>query len=235
MFSDGTIWDRATIAANAWVRGTSGADSITAPSDGATIDPGTGDDSISISGNGSDRIIFAKGDGHDTLNNPSSGYNRNDTLQLTDINSSEVLFSRSGNALLLSVPSTGDTFKVNFQFWGDGSQIQGLTNIQFADGTSWNRSAISDAVSTFTWAGSSSNPMLTGNNYGHTSFSWDLVRRQPTAVPETMCTKLQRARARQTSSFHRPPHPRMNSTLWVGSLTTSCGSQNLEMISRSIS
>jgi len=27
--------------------------------------------------------------------------------------------------------------KVNFQFWGDGTQIQGLTHVQFADGTIW--------------------------------------------------------------------------------------------------
>jgi hypothetical protein len=61
---------------------------------------------------------------------------------------------------------------VNYQFWGDGSQIQGLTNIQFADGVSWNRSAISDAVSTFNWVGSPSNAMLTGNNYGANIFQF---------------------------------------------------------------
>jgi hypothetical protein len=169
-FSDGTIWNRSAITANAWIRGTTGADSITLPSDAATVYAGQGNDSLSVSGNGSDRILFAKGDGHDTLNNPGSGYNRNDTLELIDINSSEVQFSRSGNALLLSVPSTGDSITVNFQFWGDGSQIQGVTNVKFADGTIWNRSAISDAVSTFTWTGSAANPTLTGNDYGSNIF-----------------------------------------------------------------
>jgi hypothetical protein len=75
-FVDGTIWNRATIASNAWVRGTSGNDSIALPSDSVTVDPGAGNDTLSVSGNGSDRIIFAKGYGHDTLNNPDSGYNR---------------------------------------------------------------------------------------------------------------------------------------------------------------
>ena len=86
--------------------------------------------------------------------------------ELIDINSSEVQFSRSGDALLLSVRSTGDAITVNFQFWGD----QGVTNVKFADGTIWNRSAISNAVSTFTWTGNSSNPTLTGNDYGSNIF-----------------------------------------------------------------
>jgi hypothetical protein len=171
-FSDGTIWNRSDIAANAWIRGTTGGDSISVPSDGVTVDAGHGDDYLSISGNGSDRIVFAKGDGHDTLSNPGSGYNRNDTLDLTDITASEVQFSRSGDALLLSVPSTGDAITVNYQFWGDGSQIQGVTNIKFADDTTWNRSEISDAVSTFTWTGSSTNSTLTGNDYGSNIFQF---------------------------------------------------------------
>ena len=146
-FADGTTWDSATIGSNLEIFGTSGNDSITMPQDGATVDPGAGDDSLSVTGNGSDRIIFAKGDGHDTLNNPSSGYNRNDTLILTDIDPNDVQLSRSGNAMTLTVVSTGDTFTANDQFWGDGSQIQGLSYIQFADGTIWDRAAITASVS----------------------------------------------------------------------------------------
>lgn len=169
-FADGTVWDRTTIAANAWVRGTSGNDSITLPATGITADAGAGDDTLTVSGNGSDRIIFAKGYGHDTLTNPGSGYNRDDTLVLNDINSWEVQFSRSGDAMTLSVPSTGDSFRVNFQYWGDGSQIQGLTHIQFANGSTWNRSNLVDATSSFTWTGSSANTTLTGNDYGSNIF-----------------------------------------------------------------
>jgi Haemolysin-type calcium binding protein related domain len=97
-FADSSSWDFQTINANAWIGGTSGSDSISLPVDGATVDAGLGDDTLSVSGNGSDRIIFAKGDGHDTLTNPGSGYNRNDRLELTDINSSEVQFSRAGDS-----------------------------------------------------------------------------------------------------------------------------------------
>jgi hypothetical protein len=169
-FADGTVWDRATITANAPIRGAGGNDYINLPSDGVTVDAGAGDDTFAVSGNGSDRILFAKGDGHDTLTNPGSGYNRNDTLVLTDLNASDVQFSRNGVALVLNVPSTGDSFTSSFQFWGDGSQIQGLTHIQFADGTIWDRSAIAASVQTFTWTGSAVNASLNGDNYGSNIF-----------------------------------------------------------------
>ena len=58
---------------------------------------------MSVSGNGSDLIVFAKGDGHETLDNPGSGYNRDDTLELTNIDPSELQLTRNGNALLLTV------------------------------------------------------------------------------------------------------------------------------------
>src|SRR5262249_2374308 len=109
-FADGTVWNRAMITANAPIRGTAGNDYINLPSDGVTVDAGPGDDTFAVSGNGSDRILFAKGDGHDTLTNPGSGYNRNDTLVLTDLNASDVQFTRNGNALILTALSTGDSF-----------------------------------------------------------------------------------------------------------------------------
>ncbi|MEJ1936674.1 calcium-binding protein, partial [Nostoc sp. NIES-2111] len=120
-FADGTVWDRATIAVHAWVRGTSGNDSISLPADGVTVDAGRGDDTISVSGAGSDTIKFAKGDGHDTLDNPGSGYQRGDTLELTDILSSEVQLSRSGDQMVVTVTSTGDSLTVKYQFSGDGN------------------------------------------------------------------------------------------------------------------
>jgi hemolysin type calcium binding protein len=169
-FADGTIWNRSTIAANAWVRGTSANQTITVPSDGVTVDAGPGNDTLEISGTGSDLIMFSKGDGKETLDNPSSGYQRNDTLDLANILPSEVQLTQSGNQLIVSVPSTGDSFTALWQFYNGGSSVYGLNNIEFADGTNWNRSNISDAVSTFTWTGSATNPTLTGNDYGSNIF-----------------------------------------------------------------
>ncbi|MCK1331317.1 hypothetical protein IVB57_23620 [Bradyrhizobium sp. CW9] len=168
-FADGTIWDRTAITANAWLRGTSGNESFGLPATGVTVDAGAGDDTISVSGNGSDRIIFGSGYGHDTLTNPGSGYNRDDTLVLKDLNRSDVQLSRNGDAMTLKLLSTDDTFVVDYQFWGDGSQIQGLTGIQFADGTLWNRAAITEnawirgTVNGETLSGLSSNDTILGD------------------------------------------------------------------------
>jgi len=165
-FADGTVWDRATIGADAWVRATSGNDSLTVPSDGVTVDAGAGDDTISVSGTGRDTIVFGKGYGHDTLTNPGSGYQRDDTLSLADILSPDVQFTRSGDKLIVSVLATGDTFTVNDQFYNGGTSVYGINTIAFADGTRWDRSSILDATSAFTWSGSVANATLTGNDYG---------------------------------------------------------------------
>jgi Ca2+-binding RTX toxin-like protein len=160
-FSDGTLWDNSIIVANsALIRGTSGADSISLPADGVTVDAGKGDDHGSVSGNGSDRIVFAKGDGHDTLDNPGSGYQRNDTLDLTGILPSDVLLSRSGNQLVVTVPSTGDTVTVLWQFYDGGTSVYGINNIKFADGTTWDRATIASEA----WVrGTNDNDTISGS------------------------------------------------------------------------
>jgi hypothetical protein len=115
-FSDGTVWDRSTIAANTWIRGTSGNDRISAPTSGATIDTGLGNDYVDVNGIGGDTIVFAKGDGQDRLDNSGSGFQRSETLDIVDILPSEVQLTRSGDVLTVSVPSTGDSITVLWQF-----------------------------------------------------------------------------------------------------------------------
>jgi Ca2+-binding RTX toxin-like protein len=168
VFADGTVWDRDTIRANAltWL-GTPGNDNIGAPTNGFNIDAGRGDDYIPLQGNGSDTILFAKGDGHDTIDNPGSGFDREDTLKLVDALPSDVSLVRSGNALLVSIPSTGDSINLLWQFWGDTrpGQNQGVSNIVFADGTVWTR----DQIRSFA-LGSTGNDTLTGTSGNDTFF-----------------------------------------------------------------
>ncbi len=151
------------------VYGTSGNDSISPPSNGATVDGGLGNDTISVSGNGSDTFLFAKGDGHDVITNPGAGYDREDTLKFTNVLATEVSLSRSGNAMTVTVPSTGDSITMNFQFWGDSqtNQNQGVSYILFADGTEWNRSELRELASMGTTgsdniAGTSGNDVFDG-------------------------------------------------------------------------
>src|SRR5262249_2678156 len=95
---------------------------------------------------GSDTFVYASGDGSDVINDATSNGaapGAIDKLKLTDLSSSEVELSRSGNDLLIKVLATGAIITVTSQFAesvnGPGS---GLEQIQFANGESWGRSQI---------------------------------------------------------------------------------------------
>jgi hypothetical protein len=88
-----------------------------------------------------------------------------DTLKFADLNASDVTLSRSSNALLVTVNSTGATIAVDDHFYSQTANW-GIEKLLFADGSSWNSSNIADATSTFTWAGSATNATLSGNEYG---------------------------------------------------------------------
>ena len=116
--------------------------SINLPANAATVDAGAGDDTLNVSGNGSDRIVFGAGSGHDVLDNPGNGYQRSDVLDLTGLLPSDVVLSRSGNQLIVKVPTTGDTFTALWQFYDGGTSVYGINSIKFADGTVWDRTTI---------------------------------------------------------------------------------------------
>jgi hypothetical protein len=165
VFADGTVWNRDQIRAEAVIYGTSGNDSFGPPANGVTLDPRQGDDYVAFQGNGSDTLLFAKGDGHDVVDNPGSGYDREDTLKFLDVLPGDVALSRSGNALTISIPSTGDSVTAWWQFWGDTrpGQNQGISTIVFADGTTWNRDQIRN-LTTWEASGSSSITGTSGND-----------------------------------------------------------------------
>ncbi|EJN08763.1 Ca2+-binding protein, RTX toxin [Bradyrhizobium sp. YR681] len=167
-FADGTAWDYTFIASNAWIRGTAGNETINLPVNAATVDAGAGDDTLSVSGSGSDRIVFGVGSGHDVLDNPGNGYQRNDVLDLTGLLPSDISLSRSGNQLIVTVLATGETFTALWQFYGGGLSY-GLGSIKFADGTVWDRTVIAAPV-TIEAAGSTS-LLQSGSNYALNSIS----------------------------------------------------------------
>jgi Ca2+-binding RTX toxin-like protein len=101
-----------------------------------TVDLGAGNDTLSVSGTGGDTIIYAHGDGNDTLTNTDYGYVRSDTLSLVDSLAADVVLSRSGDVMTVNLLSTGEVFTVTYQFLAVG---YGLGHIQFSDGTVWDR------------------------------------------------------------------------------------------------
>src|ERR687894_76636 len=65
LFGDGMLWNRSQIFDAAWIRGTSGNDTLSGGSDAETFDGGLGNDALS-GGAGSDTYIFRVGAGNDT-------------------------------------------------------------------------------------------------------------------------------------------------------------------------
>jgi Ca2+-binding RTX toxin-like protein len=167
-FADGSSWDLQTINAHGWFRGTSGNDSITGSSSDDVFVGGLGNDYLNGS-DGNDTYIYAAGDGNDTIDDHTPSTTTTDTLKFADLNASDLTISRVGGDLLIGVNSTGQTLKIANQFYSQ-TEHWGLEKFQFADGSSWNLQAINDAASTFTWTGSSTNPTLTGNDYGYNIF-----------------------------------------------------------------
>lgn len=151
-FHDGTTWTHedllsaaSNVIANAHqdIQGTSSANFLSLPQTNFTVTGHAGDDFLSVSGDGSGTIKFAKGDGHDELSNYGGDAFRNDTLSLTDILADEIALTRNGNALVITVTATGDTFTVDDQFTETTPDVNlGINRIVFADNTVWTRSEI---------------------------------------------------------------------------------------------
>lgn len=174
-FSNGTVWDYATVAANAvlttylWVDGTAGNDALAGGSGDDTIIAGAGHDHLmggagddrlwSEEGNdtliggfgqdyleggaGNDTYLFSAGSGADEISDGGLSGDV-DVLSFTDVNAGAVTVRRQQDDLIVSVNGTSDSIKVSYHF--ASSSGNRLSSIVFADGSTWNRSAIEQAV-----------------------------------------------------------------------------------------
>jgi Ca2+-binding RTX toxin-like protein len=128
------------------VTGTSDSEFL-AGTDGAdTIAGGAGTD-ILYGGLGSDTYMYLKDDGFDAIID-FAGADDVDTLQLADLNPGDVTVTADGTDLMIhnrsrtAIDDNHQAYTTLFlvgQFEGDGS---GVEQIQFADGTIWDRDAI---------------------------------------------------------------------------------------------
>ena len=157
-FSDVT-WNRATIAANAWIRGTDGNDTITTGSGDSVIVGGLGND-VLTGGAGADTYIYRSGDGNDRIVEDSA--TGADTLKLMDLNAADIRLTRSGSDLLVNDLLTGQVIRIDYHFFtGTTGNGYGVETIQFANGASWNRADI--AANTWIY-GTSGNDTLSGTS-----------------------------------------------------------------------
>ncbi len=141
-FADATVWDRTTIRDNSWYRGTSASETITGTAAADTIEAGAGDDTLN-GGTGSDTYRYASGDGNDLID--ERGYRTDtDRLRFTDLTAADLTFDRvlsNAHDLRITVNATGETITVDDQF-GLFARATGIEEIEFADGTVWNRAMI---------------------------------------------------------------------------------------------
>ncbi|MEA2879899.1 MAG: hypothetical protein QOF14_5095, partial [Hyphomicrobiales bacterium] len=141
-FANGTVWDRAAISANAWIRGTTGADSLSVSAGvngNETFFGDLGNDSF-FSTAGSDTFVYRSGDGNDYIDEESGSTSETDTLRLVDLNAADVTVSRSGLHLVLRVNATNETITFDEQFWS--SAWYGIDRVEFADGSFWDRATL---------------------------------------------------------------------------------------------
>jgi Ca2+-binding RTX toxin-like protein len=99
-FADGSTWDRAQIASAAWLRGTSGNDTISGTSGNDTIFAGAGNDSMA-GGAGNDTFVFRANLGQDTVTDFTVG---SDVLEFRD-----GIFADAAAVLAAATASGSDT------------------------------------------------------------------------------------------------------------------------------
>ncbi|WP_339762041.1 calcium-binding protein, partial [uncultured Hoeflea sp.] len=142
-FADGTVWDRTQIKDNSWIRGTAANDTLYGTSNDDTFAGGLGDDTVN-SGAGSDTYVYASGDGNDYIDDESGSTTNVDILKLTDLNADDVTLSRSGVHARILVNSTGHIITLDEQFFSSSAHW-GIEQIEFADGSVWDRAQIEEA------------------------------------------------------------------------------------------
>ena len=151
-FENGVTWDRASIQKAAWIRGNDNSNGLDGSGLADTLQGRGGNDALS-GGEAADTYVWSKGDGDDTIEELQNSTTIADRLWLTNVSVSDVKLTRSGEHLLITVLSTGETVQVVWQF----AQIEdlsteastmgfGIETLEFANGITWDRQAIANAV-----------------------------------------------------------------------------------------
>ena len=99
---------------------------------------GNGAANILTGGAGDDTFIFGRDSGHDIVNSYDTSAGKLDIVQFdTTVNSSDVLVSRSGNDLVLSIIGTNDTLTILNYMESEGASPYTVEQIRFWDYSFW--------------------------------------------------------------------------------------------------
>lgn len=140
-FSDGTtvtgadILKVATNPPGSQIQGTSGQDKLMGGAGNDTLIGlggkdtligGAGDDLLQ-GGKGADTYVFNRGEGHDTIVENDATWFTTDVLQLGNVKSNQLWFSRQGNNLDVSIIGTHDHVTVQDWFKGSAYHVERIT------------------------------------------------------------------------------------------------------------
>jgi Ca2+-binding RTX toxin-like protein len=161
-FADGTIWSTSALesmAGMAVYEGTEGDDVLMGSMFGDMIDGGTGNDLLN--GNaGNDVYLFKRGDGSDTINEYDAAVGNIDTIRFdSSVAAGDIRFNRSASHLYLSTDGTADVIMLKNWFINDGFKIE---QVEFADGTLWNKTDFAAMASAAVFGGTDGNDYMVG-------------------------------------------------------------------------
>lgn len=127
------------------VIGSSDDDFIDAGNGNDTLRGGAGNDYL-LGGRGNDTYLFELGDGQDIINNYDPAPDKDDRLLFgAGISKEDVLYSRSGDSLLLQISGSSDSVTLHNWFNGTAHQLQ---SVGFVDGQIITGAEINASVST---------------------------------------------------------------------------------------
>ncbi|MGD7201199.1 calcium-binding protein [Ralstonia pseudosolanacearum] len=128
------------------LQGGAGNDNLYGGAGNDTLEGGAGNDYL-VSNEGSDTYVFNSGWGQDTIYNYDTTAGRSDVIAFGDgIAASDIIATRSGDDLILSLRNSSDKITVQSYFYSDATGPYRIDQVHFADGTSWDVAAVKALV-----------------------------------------------------------------------------------------
>ncbi|WP_166764569.1 calcium-binding protein, partial [Xanthomonas arboricola] len=174
-FADGTSWAYADVlnlvmqqpatqsyiygtAESDILQGTSSLDNVYGYGGDDVLDGGAGNDTLD-GGYGNDVYRFGRDSGNDIITNNDWAAGKHDAIVMGEgISTGDVSVARDGDSLVLSIKGTSDSVRVNSYFYADATYGYQVEEVRFADGTTWDITAIKALVQ----AATDGNDALTG-------------------------------------------------------------------------
>ena len=126
-----------------YLHGGTGYDTLNGGDGDDTLDGGAGNDFL-IGGKGNDIYIWGRGSGKDQIYNYNFSNDELDVIQIgPGVRPEDIIVLNDGKNLTLKIKGTDDALNISDAFNQDGIDARGMvTEIHFADGTSWDLSKI---------------------------------------------------------------------------------------------